>query len=225
MAVGPQRLSRQPNTSLMSGSNPTIDLTTVSDVQAWMTALSVPVIPGPQLQQMVTAMSAAIANWLGYNPIQAAYDQTFDGRGTAKVAFPNIPVTAVSSLTIDGMTIQQSTVSPWMPGYVFNTVQGQSWLGLRGCRFWRGMQNCEVQYTAGYTSGNIPPALVEACREAITALSQVTAREPGLTKEKVGGLEEDYAAPTSATTAVNGFVLTPTITLALMPLRRVAPAW
>lgn len=203
--------------------DPSVDLTTADDVQAWMSALGVSTVPAPQLQQMVTAMSAAIQTWLGYNLIQQDYEVTFDGRGVSKVAFPNSPVTAVSSLMVGPLTIPQST-SPAMPGYVVTTIQRQSWLTLRGYRFFRGEANCSISYTAGFTADSLPPALVNACRDAITAFSQVTAREPGLTKEKVGGLEEDYA-PTSAAPSINNFVLSPTITLALMPLRRVVPAW
>lgn len=211
----------------MSGTisaNPSVDLTTTSDVQAWMTALNVVTIPANQLQQMVTGMSAAIQNWLGYNLIQQTYTVSFDGRGTSKIAFPNSPVTAVSSLTIDGNIVPTSG-GPGAWGYVYTTLQGQSWLGLRGYRFCAGIQNCEITYTAGFSSNNLPPALVQACRESITALSQIASREPGLTKEKVGGLEEDYAIPRAADNTMTTFVLTPSITLALMPLRRVVPAW
>lgn len=211
----------------MSGTisaNPAVDLTTAADVQAWMTALNVVAIPAAQVQQMVTAMSAEIQAWLGYNIIQQTYTTTFDGRGASKVAFPNSPVTAVSSLTINGENIP-SSAGALSPGYMYTTLQGQSWLGLRGYRFWGGMQNCTITYTAGFKSNNIPAALVQACREAITALSQIASREPGLTKEKVGGLEEDYAAPQPSNNPMTTFVLTPSITLALMPLRRVVPAW
>lgn len=211
----------------MSGTvsaDPAVDLTTLSDVQAWLTALQLPTVASGQLQQMVSGMSDAIAGWLGYSPIQSNYDATFDGRDTPKVAFPNTPVTAVSSLTINGLEIPAST-SPKSMGYVVTTNQRQSWLTLRGYKFWRGEANCSISYTAGYASGSLPPALVQACREAIAAMSQITGREPGLTKEKVGGLEEDYAPPSTSSGVLNSFVLTPTITMALMPLRRVVPAW
>lgn len=204
--------------------NSTTDLTTLSDVEAWLGALSITIVAADQLQIMVTAMSASIQSWLGYNLLQQTYDVAFDGRGVSKVAFPNSPVTAVSALSIDGQSIPQAPDQKSC-GYVYSTVQGQSWLGLRGYRFFRGMQNCSISYTAGFTAGSIPPALVQACRESITALTQVTGREPGLIREKVGGLEEAYAAPSAGTNVLDGFVLTPTITLALTPLRRVVPAW
>ncbi len=213
----------------MSGTvsaNPAIDATTLADTQAWITALAIPTIAPDQLQQMVTAMSAAIQTWLGYNLAQAQYAADFDGRGSAKVAFPNSPVTAIASLSIDGMAIPAST-GPGVAGYVFSTLQpNQSWLGLRGYRFCRGMQNCSISYTAGFAAGQIPPQIVQACREAITALSQVASREPGLIEEKVGGLQENYAPPTAAgSTDISTFILTPTITFALAPLRRTVPAW
>jgi hypothetical protein len=211
----------------MSGAgpaDPSVDLTSLTDIQAWMTALQVTTVPPDQLQQMVTSMSDAIQNWLGFNLLQQDYNVTFDGSGNAKVAFANSPVTDVSSLTIDGVTIPKAPDSRSC-GFAFSTTRRQSWLVLRGYRFCPGLQNCSVSYTAGYTAGSIPPSIVGACREAITAYSQVTGREPGLTKEKVGGLEEDYAPPSTQVGTTSGFFLTPTITLALAPLRRVVPAW
>lgn len=212
----------------MSGSSPDVgvDLTTLADTQAWLSALSLPAIPDAQLQQMISAMSGAIQLWLGYNLLQATYTASFDGKGASKVGFPNGPVTAVSAVSVNNIVIPVAT-DQISHGYMFG-VEGlcQSWLYLRGYRFWRGMQNCSVSYTAGFTAGSIPPAILEACSEAIAAQSQVAGREPGLIEEKVGGLEERYAAPTAAgSTNLNSFVLTPSITFALMPLRRVVPAW
>jgi hypothetical protein len=127
---------------------------------------------------------------------------------------------------INGITLPAATGQTDCGYVVGQSSTYQSWLGLRGYRFWRGMQNCSVSYTAGFASGDIPANLVQACREAITALSQMAGREPGLIEEKVGGLEEKYAAPTATgSTDISTFVLTPSITFALSPLRRVVPAW
>lgn len=213
----------------MSGTttpDPAVDLTNLANTRAWLSALSLPAIPDAQLQQMLSAMSAAIQSWLGYNLLQATYTTSFDGKGAHKVGFPNGPVTAVTAVSVDNVVIPAAT-DQISRGYLFG-VEGlcQSWLYLRGYRFWRGVQNCSVSYTAGFTASNIPPAILEACSEAIAALSQVAGREPGLIEEKVGGLEERYAAPTATgSTNLNTFVLTPAITFALAPLRRVVPAW
>jgi len=206
--------------------DPTVDLTTLSDTQAWLTALSLPTIPDPPLSQMISAMSGAIQAWLGFSLLQASYTTSFNGRGTYRVGFPNGPVTAVSALSIDNVSVPAAT-DQITSGYLFGNSSGyQSWLYLRRYQFCRGVQNCSVSYTAGFTAGNIPPAILEACSEAIAALTQVAGREPGLIEEKVGGLQENYAAPTAAgSTDLSTFVLTPAITFALMPLRRVVPAW
>jgi hypothetical protein len=207
--------------------NPAIDLTTVADAAAWLTSMNVGVPTGDALQQIITAMSSSIQAWLGRNLISASYTQTFDGKNTDRIALPNSPITAVASLTIDGVAIPAST-GALNPGFVFSTAQEPPpapWLLLRCYRFCKGIQNVTVSYTAGYASDAIPAAIAQACREAMTALTQVAAREPGLIKEKVGGLEESYSSPVpTANSSLDQFILTPTITLALQPFRRVIPA-
>lgn len=61
----------------------------------------------------------------------------------------NAPVTAVASVTVDGIAIPVST-SPTLDGYVFDTYR----LLLRGYTymFTRGYQNVTVQYSAGFSA-------------------------------------------------------------------------
>jgi hypothetical protein len=207
--------------------NPAVDLTTSSDAAAWLAAVNVTAPASDQLQQIITAMSASIQAWLGRNLISASYTQTYDGRGSNRLALPNSPITAVSSLTIDGVAIQ-AAANAYSYGYVVSNSQEpppSPWVMLRGYRFCRGVQNVTISYTAGYQTAGLPAPIVQACREAVTALTQVAAREPGLIEEKVGGLEEKYVSPTDgATVQLDRYILTPTVTLALMPYRRVIPA-
>ncbi len=206
--------------------NPAIDLTTIADATAWLGAMNITAPQADQIQQIITAMSSSIQAWLGRNLISASYMQTFDGRGSDRLALPNSPITAVSSVIVDALTIPASQTTTDF-GYIFSTIPeppANPWLFLRGYRFCKGIQNVLVSYTAGYSADSLPPAIVQAVREAITALTQVAAREPGLIEEKVGGLEERYASPVpTSNSSLDQFILTPTVTLALQPFRRVVP--
>jgi hypothetical protein len=73
--------------------NPAVDLTTSSDAAAWLAAVNVTAPASDQLQQIITAMSASIQAWLGRNLISASYTQTYDGRGSNRLALPNSPIT------------------------------------------------------------------------------------------------------------------------------------
>lgn len=82
-----------------------------------------------------------------------------DGSGKARMMVRDIhPVTAVSSVVINGQSVPAST--SWdMAGYVFDTHSIQ----LRGRVFDKGVQNVALSYTAGYTT--IPGDVRQACIE------------------------------------------------------------
>jgi hypothetical protein len=208
------------------GPNAQIDLTTVADAAAWLTSLNITTPASDQLQQIVTATSASIQAWLGRLLIAATYSQVFDGRGTDRLVLPNSPITGVASLTINGHAIL-AAANAHSFGYIYSTAQeppSAPWIFLRGCRFSCGVQNIAVTYTAGYNINAIPAGIAQACREGLSALTQLSAREPGLIEEKVGGLEEKYVAASVGMIELNKYILTPTVTMALIPYRRIIPA-
>ena len=69
------------------------------------------------------------------------------------------PRTGLSSVSIDGVTIQAAT-TPTTAGYLWD---GRRIL-LRGFRFCRGVQNVQLSYAAGYP--NVPLDLKQAAIEA-----------------------------------------------------------
>jgi hypothetical protein len=110
------------------------------------------------LATMITAVSDAITQILGRNILATDYTTTFDGKGHSKYQFPQYPVTAVSSLSIDGTDIPIRTdLTSTSAAYVFN----ENFLTLIGTSFTPGIQNCTISYTAGYE--NVPASIKQAC--------------------------------------------------------------
>ena len=80
------------------------DLTMLDDVKAWLQTgqSAFPDTDDALLARLITAASRFVESWLG-RPIAAAdWQEVRDGTGGQRLAFANIPVTAVLSLSIDG---------------------------------------------------------------------------------------------------------------------------
>jgi uncharacterized phiE125 gp8 family phage protein len=136
------------------------DFTTLANVKAW---LSPPLATGADdalLARLVTAASRFIESWLDRSILSQGYSETRDGMGGARLVLRNRPVTAVASVTVDGVAIPAAT-APGAAGYRFDDVS----LVLAGYAFTRGLQNVVVGYTAGFAA--TPPEIEQACIELV----------------------------------------------------------
>src|SRR3954452_12515063 len=98
------------------------DLTTLVDVKAWLQTGQnpFPATADPLLQRLIAAASELIQTWLGRQIASADWLEIRDGTGGQLMAFANIPVTAVLSLSIDGLTIPPAaTDGGFGAGYTF----------------------------------------------------------------------------------------------------------
>lgn len=141
------------------------DLTTLSDVKAWLQTGQSP-FPSTDdslLSRLITAASFFIESWLGRPVLSADWVEQRDGSGGRVMSFANFPVTAVLSLSIDGLAIPPAPAdgSGFGAGYSFTPTE----LALRGYVFTRRPQNVVVTYTAGYAS--VPPDIAQACIELV----------------------------------------------------------
>ena len=119
-----------------------------------------------------------------------AYDDFYDGSGTMRQPVRNWPVVSVASVTVDGQVLPQSTsINVW--GWVvdgdgqnislrggFNPTvatfqnyryQGGRYgygAGVQGPGFCAGIQNVEIQYTAGFFG--VPYDLEMAARKTVS---------------------------------------------------------
>jgi hypothetical protein len=80
--------------------------------------------------------------------LTADYTEALDGHGTARIQLANFPITAVASLSVDGVVIPPASGPPYALGYVFNDTM----VSLYGFKFCRGYGNVQIAYTAGYAS-------------------------------------------------------------------------
>lgn len=112
------------------------------------------------IARLITSASAFIRNWCGSNITTSAAAEYRNGDGGARMMLTARPVTAVQSLTIDGLTI--SPGSPTVAGYLFDS-RGLYLTG--GLVFTRGGQNVAVAYTAGLST--VPSDIEGACIELV----------------------------------------------------------
>jgi hypothetical protein len=149
-----------------------------------------------QIQDCITAFSAYVLKLTGRGPMDGsmptespfvqpvAYDDFYDGSGTMRQQVRNWPITAVTSVTVNGIAIPQST-SVQVPGWVvdgdkkFITLRGgyspnvatfqnyrNQGVGLGyGPGFAYGPQNVEIVYTAGFSG--VPDDLEMAARKVV----------------------------------------------------------
>jgi hypothetical protein len=97
------------------------------------------------LSRLVTAVSAAIESYLSRSIAQASYIETRHGNGRCAMMLEVFPVTAVASVTVNGIAIPART-TPLGTGYTFD----DAFIYLSGYEFCRGRQNVGLQYTAGF---------------------------------------------------------------------------
>ena len=140
------------------------DLTTLDDVKAWLKTgqNAFPSTDDALLARLITAASQFIQSWLDRRIAQGDWQEVRDGSGGQRLLFANTPVTAVLSLSIDGIAIPPAPADgSFGPGYVFTSSE----LALRGDVFTRRAQNVLLSYTAGYSA--TPPDIAQACIELV----------------------------------------------------------
>jgi len=140
------------------------DLTTLGEVKAWLQTgqAAFPDTDDVLLARLITAASQFIQKWLNRSITSADWYEVRDGTGGQRLTFGNFPVTAVLSLSIDGLAIPPAQINGGFgAGYVFSPTE----LALRGYIFTRRPQNVAIIYTAGYPI--IPPDIGQTCIDLV----------------------------------------------------------
>src|SRR6267378_7819244 len=138
------------------------DFTNLADVKAWLQTGQnpFPATDDALIQRLITAATQFIQSWLNRQIAVADWLEVRDGTGGQLLVLANSPVTAVLSLSIDGLTIPPAPADGgFAAGYTFTPTE----LALRGYVFTRRSQNVIVTYTAGYPT--TPPDLAQAAIE------------------------------------------------------------
>jgi hypothetical protein len=140
------------------------DLTTLADVKSWLQTGqgSFPSTDDALLQRLITAASRFIESGLNRQIAAGDWQEVRDGTGGQRLAFANFPVSAVLSLSVDGLEIPPApNDGGYGAGYVFTPTE----IALRGYVFTRRAQNVIVAYTAGFAT--IPPDVAQAAVELV----------------------------------------------------------
>ena len=155
------------------------DLTTLADVKAWLQTgqSAFPATDDALLTRLITAASQFIQTWLNRQIASQDWIEVRDGLGNTlapretRYQLAAFPVTAVSSVVVDGLTVPAIPVAlstafgglvvGTQAGYLFTPTQ----LVIRGYAVPRKAGCVTLQYTAGYAV--TPPDLAQACIELV----------------------------------------------------------
>lgn len=133
------------------------DLTTLAVVKGYLPGLDVlDTTYDDLLTRLITAVSAQFANEVGRDLASVEATEVYNGHGRQRLTPWRWPITAVSTLTVDGESIA-ARASVTESGYV---VDDGTSVCLVGYWFTRGVQNVSLKYTAGFTT--IPEDIQQA---------------------------------------------------------------
>lgn len=184
------------------------DLTTLTDVKAWLQTgqNAFPATDDALLTRLITAASQYIQNWLNRQIALQDWIETRDGVGNTlgnrevRYQFSAFPVSAVSLVVVDGLTIPPipafiltppgvSTVRTFasQSGYLFTPMQ----IVIRGYAVPRKAGCVTLQYTAGYAQ--IPPDLAQACIELVALRYRERSRVGEVARAIGGGETVSYS--------------------------------
>lgn len=152
------------------------DLTTVANVKSWigLAAGTDDIL----LARLVSGVSTWVQEWIGRTIATGSYTERLNGNGKNVLFFLNYPVTAITSVTIDGVLIPARTVIGGA-GYSFDA----DCLYLDGYSFSVGRQNVVIVYTAGFAA---TPADLEQAAIQLIALRYRDKDRIGVTSRSIG---------------------------------------
>lgn len=104
-----------------------------------------------QLAAVIPLVNSSIVSHLGYDPNSQDYIETMDGSGDNFIRTSALPITALTSITIDGVVYANTN-------FVFQANTGL--IKFKNGSFGHDFQNVVVTYTAGWTT--MPGAITQA---------------------------------------------------------------
>ncbi len=136
------------------------DLCTIGDVKryAGITTDEENVLLG----MLITAASGWAENYCNRAFLSGSYVEERIGRGQTSYIFNQYPVTAITSLSVDGVPIPQSTTPTALGWRLVNSYMAR----LIGFQLTDGAV-VQCGYTAGYSSANLPAEITQAVIEIV----------------------------------------------------------
>lgn len=135
------------------------------------------------LTSLISAATSACRNFIGRDLEEATLSETYDGNGSGILPLALYPITDVTSLTIDGLTLRRAAYLT--PGWSISEHKTALKL-TRGLLFYQGQSNVAVTYTGGYAT--IPGEVAQATLLTVVAMFNARAADPNLSSESTGGV-------------------------------------
>lgn len=154
-------------------------LTTLANVKQYLQIDPLDTDADALLQRMIDAASVTIERFCDRTFVQANYTEVRDGTGRTRLTVRNIPLTAVTSLTVNDRPVP-ARPSTSGNGFVFDEYG----VKLTGYTFTDGYQNVVIQYTAGFAA--VPDDVEMACCELVS-LRYKTIDRLGVTSKSLAG--------------------------------------
>ena len=133
-------------------------LTTVDECKKQLDVLSTDVSQDAYLERLINSSSEQIERYCGRKLVSQAYTRFFDGNRSNELLLPDIPASAITTVSVDSTRLfpVESNLLPEEYSLVDGIVL------RRHSGFWAvGSQNIKVAYTAGFAE--IPADLEDAC--------------------------------------------------------------
>jgi len=113
------------------------------------------------IQQLITAFSAAFRSETSRDITIQSYSRTFDGLNNTRIMVPQYPIVTVESVSICGRPIAAQSAFG-LPGFRFDQMS----IILNGYRFDRGEANISVSWHAGFAT--VPADIEQAINDWVS---------------------------------------------------------
>jgi hypothetical protein len=176
-------------------------LATLADLKLYLDIPAANTTGDTELTRLLNMASAYVEQYLARTLTSATFTERRSGACTDVLSVRNAPITAVTSLTIDGTAI---AASDGTTGYYF---EGESVYLLGPQKFTRGRKNILLVYTGGYDPSAIPADIVHSVIE-IAAQAYREKEWIGFTSKSLAGETVAFARsglPESAKNALNPY--------------------
>ena len=118
-----------------------------------------------------------VSEYLGYNPKQNIYDETFSGIGDYKQYLNARPIKVVSELFVNAMPIPLEFIAPH-DDYIYEVFRHRIFL--------EGINNIRCSYVAGYSPAEMPEIIKLTILRIAALMLQEQGGNIGLTGKSMG---------------------------------------
>lgn len=125
-----------------------------------------------------------------------SFSERYNGTGTQTLVPDQFPITAVSSVRIDGVSIPASSDWPRAAGYTFNKYG----VMVRGYKFTKDVLNVDISYSAGYTETpeDVKQAVIEMVSMKFKRKDRIGVSSKTIGQETISYSSSDVSADIKA---------------------------